>query len=133
MFSAILCIQPRIYQGLDVVMFRLLKLYWSDEKKKYKWKKHQPVTKENFLAIYGAAHDCALTVETIKAAFRKTGLWPFNREVITEAMMAPSLETLVHSHLPVALSTPACVMTDLLYRAQEYAKKKNQDQVCFGC
>ncbi|KAJ7787561.1 hypothetical protein B0H14DRAFT_3505307 [Mycena olivaceomarginata] len=108
MFSAISCMQPHIYQGLDVVVFRLLKLYWSDEKK-YEWKKHQPVTKENFLAIYSAAHVCALTVETIKTAFCKTGVWPFNREVIMEAMMAPSLETFVCSHLPIAPTRSASV------------------------
>jgi 5-formyltetrahydrofolate cyclo-ligase len=100
-----------------------LKLYWSEEKKKYEREQRQPVTKENFLAIYGAAHVRALMAETIKAAFRKTGLWPFNREVVTEAMMAPSLETSVRGHLPVAPSTPVRVMTDLLYRARERAKK----------
>ncbi|KAF7347280.1 HTH CENPB-type domain-containing protein [Mycena venus] len=112
-----------IYQGLDVVVFGPLKLYWSEEKKRYEREQRQPVTKENFLAIYGAAHVRALTAETIKAAFRKTGLWPFNREVVTEAMMAPSLETSVRGHLPVAPSTPVRVMTDLLYRARERAKK----------
>jgi hypothetical protein len=81
------------------------------------------VTKENFLAIYGKAHKRALTEPTIKAAFRKTGLWPFNRDVVTPAMMAPSLEMSVRGHLPIAPSTPVRVMTDLLYRAHEHAKK----------
>jgi hypothetical protein len=112
-----------IYQGLDVVVFGPLKLYWSVEKKRYEQEKRQPVTKENFLVIYGAAHICAFTPETIKAAFRKTGLWPFNREVITAEMMAPSLETSVRGHLPIAPSTPVRVMTDMFYRARERAKK----------
>jgi uncharacterized membrane protein YccF (DUF307 family) len=73
------------------------------------------VTKENFLVIYGAAHICALTPKTGKAAFRKTSLWPFNREVITAEMMAPSLETSMRGHLPIAPSTPVRVMTDMFY------------------
>ncbi|KAF7326341.1 HTH CENPB-type domain-containing protein [Mycena sanguinolenta] len=112
-----------IYQGLDVVVFGPLKLYWSEEKSKHEREKREAVTKENFLAIYGAAHIRALTAETIQAAFRKTGLWPFNREVVTEEMMAPSLETAARGHLPVAPSTPVRIMTDMLHQAHQRAKK----------
>ncbi|KAF7368486.1 HTH CENPB-type domain-containing protein [Mycena venus] len=38
-------------------------------------------------------------------------------------MMAPSLETSVRGHLPVPPTTPVRVMTDMLYRACERAKK----------
>ncbi|KAK7042764.1 HTH CENPB-type domain-containing protein [Favolaschia claudopus] len=38
-------------------------------------------------------------------------------------MMAPSLETSVRGHLPLAPNTPVRVVTDMLYRARERAKK----------
>jgi hypothetical protein len=95
-----------------------------EEKDKWARTKKQAVTKENFLAIYGKAHKCALTELTIKAAFRKTGLWPFNRDVITPAMMAPSLEMSVRGHLPIAPSTPVRVMTDLLYQVSRTQGRK---------
>jgi hypothetical protein len=111
-----------IYQGLDVAIFGTLKLYWTQEKEKWMREKHQAVTKENFLAIYGQAHVRALTESNVKAAFEQTGLWPFSRDVVTPEMMAPSLETSVRGHLSVP-PTPVRVMTDMLYRARERAKK----------
>lgn len=51
------------------------------------------LSKENFLAVYGAAHIQALIPEIIASAFRKTGVWPFNPKVVTGEMMAPSLES----------------------------------------
>jgi hypothetical protein len=112
-----------IYQGLDVVVFGPLKLYWTQEKEEWARTKKQPVTKENFLVIYGRAHEWALTESTIKAVFRKTGLWLFNRNVVTSAMMALSLETSVRGHLPVASTTLVRMMMDMMYRAHERAKK----------
>jgi hypothetical protein len=106
-----------------VAIFGTLKLYWTQEKEKWHREKKQAVTKENFLQIYGRAHVRALTEANIKSAFQKTGLWPFSRDVVTPEMMAPSLETSVRGHLPVPPTTPVQVMTDMLYRAHERAKK----------
>ncbi len=49
--------------------------------------------KENFLLVYGHAHQQALKPDLIATVFQKTGIWPFNPNVITEEMMAPSHET----------------------------------------
>ncbi|KAF8239637.1 hypothetical protein L208DRAFT_1201091, partial [Tricholoma matsutake] len=108
-FIHILCYSAHgthVYQGLDVIVFGVLKLYWTHEKDKWEREKWQKVSKTNFLAIYGAAHKWALTSDIIKMVFEKTGVWPFNRDVVTPEMMAPSLETLCRGHLPVAPSTP---------------------------
>ncbi len=59
----------------------------------YKWRTHQKVTKSNFLEIYSIVHIATLTPENIKATFKKTGVIPLNPDVISEEMMAPSLET----------------------------------------
>jgi hypothetical protein len=112
-----------IYQGLDVVIFGPLKLYWTEEKSKHEQEKHEPATKENFLAIYSAAHIRALTTAMVQAVFRKMGVWPFNREVVTEDMMAPSLETAARGHLSVTPSTPVRIMTDMLHQAHQHVKK----------
>lgn len=91
-----------VYQGLDVAVFGVVKTYWSEERDKWERERKEPVTKENFLGVYGAAHIRALTPDTIKSAFRKTGAWPFNPGIITEEMMAPSLETSSTGSLPLA-------------------------------
>lgn len=82
-----------------------------------KWlRKGKVVDKTNFLEIYGNTHLRALTPDVIKAAFRKTGVWPFNPSVITEDMMAPSKETSVEGHLPIIPPTPIRVIADLLQK-----------------
>lgn len=47
-----------VYQGLDVVIFSVLKRVWSDEWDKFE-KSGPAVSKLNFLSIYARAHACA--------------------------------------------------------------------------
>lgn len=103
-----------VYQGLDVVVFAVLKRHWSEERDKWERTKGEGVTKSNFLSIYGQAHLRALTPDLIRTAFRKTGISPFNRGVITNEMMAPSKETSCEGQLPIAPSTPVRIVADLL-------------------
>ncbi|KDQ33603.1 hypothetical protein PLEOSDRAFT_1073814 [Pleurotus ostreatus PC15] len=115
-----------VYQGLDVVVFGPLKTFWGQEKEKFEREKRQRLNKSNFLAIYGAAHIQALTPENIKAAFRKTGVYPFDRSVITQEMMAPSLETSFRGHLPVEPTTPVRAVTNMLYSVCQRTKALRQ-------
>jgi hypothetical protein len=94
-----------VYQGL-VVIFGPLKTYWTQERDTYERDTGQKVSKTNFLKIYSAAHIRAFTKANIQAAFRKTGLIPFDPSVVTRAMMAPSIETSCQSSLPLVPSTP---------------------------
>lgn len=103
-----------VYQGLDVVIFSVLKRYWSEERDRWEREKGERVSKQNFLAIYGRAHIRALTADTIRAAFRATGVWPFNPEVISAELMAPSKETSCEAHLPVIPPTPVRTVSKLL-------------------
>ncbi|KIK65808.1 hypothetical protein GYMLUDRAFT_70101 [Collybiopsis luxurians FD-317 M1] len=107
-----------VYQGLDVVIFSPLKRFWTDEKTKLFQKKHQRVRKDNFMAIYGAAHKKTLTPENIHAAFKKTGVWPFDRSVITPDMMATSKETSLKSYLPVPQPSPVVAISRLIHTRQ---------------
>jgi hypothetical protein len=102
-----------VYQGLDVVIFSVLKRAWSDEQDKFE-RSGPPVSKLNFLSVYGRAHVRAFTKANILAAFSKTGIVPFNPDVVTTEMMAPSLETSISSLLPLALTSPVQEVIDLI-------------------
>jgi hypothetical protein len=69
-----------IYQGLDVAIFGKFKTTWSEVRDRYE-RQGMVITKSNFLAVYAEAHLETLTEANIKAAFRKTGVIPFNRDV----------------------------------------------------
>ena len=58
-----------LLQGLDVVVFAILKRMLSDECDCWECETGEMVSKSNFLGIYGRAHLRALTLETIKSAF----------------------------------------------------------------
>ncbi|KZP28033.1 CENP-B protein, partial [Athelia psychrophila] len=90
-----------VYQGLDVAVSGILKIRWTEERDKFEREAGQKVAKNTFLAIYGKAHTRALTEETIRAVFRKTGVAPVDRSVMTVAMMAPSLESSCNGNLPL--------------------------------
>ncbi|KIO07658.1 hypothetical protein M404DRAFT_103207, partial [Pisolithus tinctorius Marx 270] len=75
--------------------------FLDDARDEWEQSTGQSISKKNFLAVYGPAHLKTLTCKNILAAFRKTGVWPFNPHVITSNMMAPSKETSIQGSLPV--------------------------------
>ena len=52
----------------------------------------------------------------MKAAFQKTGVWPFNPGVISKEMIALSKETSCEGHLPIAPSTPVWILAKMLHK-----------------
>lgn len=116
-----------VYQGLDVAVFSVLKQYWAEEREKWEREKGEKVNKENFLAVYGAAHIRALTPEIISSAFRKTGVWPYNPSIVTTEMMAPSLESSNRGHLPLAQSTPVRIVSTLIHKITDDAENPFTD------
>jgi hypothetical protein len=112
---AVLCYPSHcthIYQGLDVVIFSPLKKYWQEERDREEREKGRKVSKTNFLSVYGRAHLRALTPENIKAAFRKTGVYPYDPSVVTEDMLAPAREMAIKHHAIVPMETPVRVLVD---------------------
>lgn len=103
-----------LLQGLDVVIFAILKHWLSYERDQWERETGESVSKSNFLQIYGRAHFRALTPENIKTAFRKTGIWPLDRNVISKADMAPSKETSCEAHLPIESSLDVQAVVGLL-------------------
>jgi hypothetical protein len=113
-----------LYQGLDVVIFSVLKRCWSDARDSFERKHGQKVTKTNFLSVYAQAHLKALTEENILAAFRKTGIVPFNPDMITDQMMAPSATSSTRGNLPLPMESPVRVMNDMIHR---YLARQSDD------
>ncbi|KAJ3558517.1 hypothetical protein NM688_g878 [Phlebia brevispora] len=101
-----------IYQALDVGVFSVLKRAWTRERDNWERTKHEKVSKQNFLAILGLAWVDALTPGNIKAAFRKTSVWPYDPSKITPDMLAPSRETAYRGSLPLAPPTPIRILAD---------------------
>jgi len=83
--------------------------------------------KNNFLAIYGRAHVHALTPDNIKAAFKKTGVWPFNPDVVTEEMLALSRETSCEAYLPLPPDDPAVNVLAMMLQKLTTINEANND------
>jgi DDE superfamily endonuclease len=106
-----------VYQCLDVVCFAPLKLAFGKKQDKHLQETGEAITKENFLKVYGEAHLKVLTSDLIKTAFCKVGIVPFNHNVVTPQMMAPSHDTSYKVFTPVIPSTPIHIVSDLLVDA----------------
>jgi hypothetical protein len=116
-----------IYQGLDVVIFSVLKRRWTKARDEYEHQRGHKVDKTNFLSVYAQAHTQALSKENIIAAFRKTGIVPLDRNVVTDEMLAPSTTSSSKGFLPIRQASPVRVMEDMIHRqlAREAAISQN--------
>jgi hypothetical protein len=110
-----------VYQGLDVVIFAPMKKRWSEARDDWERRGHT-VDKTNFLAVYAEAHAKTLIPENIKAAFRKTGVIPFNPDVVTTDMMAPSQETSTRATVPIQQSGPIKTISEIIIDYIDYQK-----------
>lgn len=97
-----------------MVIFSLVKRRWSEARDEFERLTKQKVSKSNFLGIYATAHTKVFTPENIQAAFRVTGVVPYNPDVVTSEMMAPSLETSIHGYLPVPVPSPVRIISQLI-------------------
>ncbi|CAA7258476.1 unnamed protein product [Cyclocybe aegerita] len=103
-----------IYQGLDVVIFSLMKQRFSENRDKLFRETGQEISKENFLKVYGDTHLAILQLELIKKVFSKTGIIPFNRDVISADKLAPSCDTSFRHYTPVEPPAAVRIMTELI-------------------
>ena len=46
----------------------------------------------NFFEVFSSAWLKAITVNAIRAGFRNTGVWPIDRQAISDAKIGPSIE-----------------------------------------
>jgi hypothetical protein len=93
-------------QGLDVVCFARMKETWKQVIIDFEALHRAKVTKADFTGLFGKAYQTAFTKETIEAAFRVTGVFPFDRSVITKKQMRPSEATSVKGVFAVKYTSP---------------------------
>lgn len=105
----------QLYQGLDVVVFGILKQAFSKEMLAFESRTGQGVCKENFLQVYAPAHIASFTEHNIKAAFAKTGVHPFDRSAISMTSMKPSIEHSCNGDgLPLSQPSPVRAIARLI-------------------
>ncbi|KIK02681.1 hypothetical protein K443DRAFT_5957 [Laccaria amethystina LaAM-08-1] len=96
-------------QGLDVVCFAKMKECWKEAINEHEKLHHRGVNKEDFAKVWGGAYIKAFTEENIRSAFKKTGIWPYNPDVITPEQMKPAEATSTRSTFPLPQSSPVRV------------------------
>ena len=111
-----------IYQGLDVACFGIMKATWKEECMVWERETGGTLTKDVFLQIFSQAYIRAFTPDTVKSAFCKTGVWPLDRDVVSERDMAPSIGlSTTSTSIQSAIVSPFEPTQDLLY-AVEHAE-----------
>ena len=78
-------------QPLDVILFGLLSLAYSQELNKFQAQSLSltSIKKRHFLNLFRAAWDKSFTIENIQKAFTKPGIWPFNPQLVLSVITAP--------------------------------------------
>jgi len=93
-------------QGLDVVCFGRMKQTWHDEVSAFETATHRGVNKGDFGGVFGRAFIKAFIPETIREAFKATGIVPFNPNIITQDQMKPSELTSTKGCFPMPQPSP---------------------------
>ncbi|KAJ3861408.1 hypothetical protein EV359DRAFT_84369 [Lentinula novae-zelandiae] len=77
------------------------------------------------MVTYAKAHVRAFTESNIKAAFSRTGIVPFNPNVVSEQAMAPSLETSTSTTrlMPLGVASPVKEISMLISAHQQLKQK----------
>lgn len=93
----LLCLPPHCshrLQPLDLSFMKPLSKYYEDEVRK--WLRTHPgrvVTLHQVASLFGQAYISAATMSNAVNGFRKSGIWPVDRNVFTEADFLPSKTT----------------------------------------
>ncbi|CDO68229.1 hypothetical protein BN946_scf184870.g3 [Trametes cinnabarina] len=87
-------------QPLDVGVFGPVQLGWLERCAEVLEATKHPLHRADVVREYMAVRKKAMTVSVIKAAFRSTGIEPFNPNIFHPAQFAPSHSTSTVSHLP---------------------------------
>ena len=96
-------------QGLDVAVFGAHKVHWSEECEKHERETGHTIQKQDFLLVHSRAILRTFKKETILSAWEKTGLRPYNPNIITPQMLAPSTITSSHTQQLFPIEQPSPV------------------------
>ncbi|KAF8592789.1 DDE-domain-containing protein, partial [Ramaria rubella] len=93
-------------QGLDVVCFAQMKdIYWQEVHTFEDVHGHK-MAKADFTGVFRHAFLHVFTPETIKSAFKATGIYPFDPSVISPAQMKPSEPSSIKGVFPLPQPSP---------------------------
>ncbi|KAF5366019.1 hypothetical protein D9758_006716 [Tetrapyrgos nigripes] len=93
-------------QGLDVVCFAKMKSEMKKEINEFEATHGHSVRKDDLTGMFGRAFLRSFDVDTVMAAFQKTGIYPFNRNAITEEQMKPAEATSVQGSFTFTQTSP---------------------------
>ncbi|CAG8679765.1 6194_t:CDS:2, partial [Acaulospora colombiana] len=93
---------------------------WTAAVHAYSMRTGLALTKSSFILVLDTAMKKSFTKENIQMAFKKTGLRPFNPDIITPQMLAPSQVTSIQHTFPFSQPTPVRKI------AQEFRNQREQ-------
>lgn len=93
-------------QGLDVVCFARMKEAWKEEINAFETEAKQAIGKGDFTGVFGKAFLKSFTPDLVVAAFKATGIHPFDPTVISESQLKPSLATSTKASFPLPQPSP---------------------------
>ena len=93
-------------QGLDVVCFAKMKSIWKEEVNTFETVHKKGVDKDDFCFVFGHASLHAFTAKNIEAAFKATGIYPYNPNIIHPEQMKPAEATSIQSSFTLVQPSP---------------------------
>lgn len=97
-------------QGLGIICFTKMEEAWKNQIDQFEILHQRGIGKEDFCQVFGEAFLKAFTPETITAAYKATGIHPFNPNVIKPTQMKPSENTSTQASFPQPQTSPTCVV-----------------------
>ena len=99
-----------LIQPLDNLPFAMFKNEWFEAVRKYVRRMYaKKLSKVAFFSLFVPAWNKAVTVRIIQAGFRKTGIWPVNRSVISDDSMGPAIDIPLLDLSDISMKT--CMLT----------------------
>ncbi|KAF5360338.1 hypothetical protein D9756_005089 [Leucocoprinus leucothites] len=93
-------------QGLDVVCFAKMKDVFKKVVANFEAEHGHDVTKADFTGLFSQAFNKSFNCDTVQAAFKATGVYPYDPNVITEEKMKPSLPSFSKGSFPLPQPSP---------------------------
>ncbi|KIY47076.1 DDE-domain-containing protein, partial [Fistulina hepatica ATCC 64428] len=93
-------------QGLDIICFAQMKTCWHEEIQAFEDAHMKSPTKADFTSLFGRAFIRAFMPDTVRAAFTKTGIYPYNPNIISIAQSKPSILSSIKGTFPLPMPLP---------------------------
>ena len=115
-------------QGLDVVCFAKMKRIWHAALDEHYKSTGVHVNKATYARVFGTAFLQAFDEETIRAAFKATGVHPYDPTVITEQQMKPSETTSTKSVFPLPMNSPVRNVLAVYYEVNHKHENEHEHE-----